>query len=258
MILAIDIGNSNIVLGVYDGDELKFISRISSYDLLITSDEMAIKVNEIFTIRNINKNDITGSILSSVVPSLTNTICQAIRLLTGADPFIVGPGIKTGINIKIDNPAQLGSDLLVDCVAASTLYPKPCVVVDMGTATTFSVVDENNCMRGGVIMPGVRTALNALISKTAQLPQISLEPPKKAIGTNTVDCMRSGIVLGTASMIDGMIDRIEEELGTTPFVVATGGLSEEISKHTRRKIEHNPTLLLQGLYILYKKNGLPE
>ena len=257
MILAIDIGNSNIVLGVFDKAELKFISRIST-DIDKTADEISVMINEIFTIRGLDRAQIKGSVLSSVVPALTQPMIQAIELLTGKPPFVVAPGIKTGLNIRIDNPAQLGSDLLVDCVAAANLYPKPVIVVDMGTATTMSVVDRKNNMLGGVIMPGVRTALNALISKTAQLPQISIERPEKAIGTNTNDSMRSGVVFGNASMIDGMIDRFEEELGEEAFVVATGGLSGEISRHMRKKVEHNPTLLLQGLYILYRKNGNPE
>ena len=244
MILAIDIGNSNVVLGAFEKAELKFISRIST-DIDKTADEISVMINEIFTIRGIDRAEIKGSVLSSVVPALTQPMVQAIELLTGTPPFIVAPGIKTGLNIRIDNPAQLGSDLLVDCVAASTLYPKPVIVVDMGTATTMSVVDRKNNMLGGVIMPGVRTALNALISKTAQLPQISIERPEKTIGTNTND-------------IDGMIERFEEELGEEAFVVATGGLSGEISRHMKKKVEHNPTLLLQGLYILYRKNGNPE
>lgn len=257
MVLAIDVGNTNIVLGVYDEDRLRFISRISSSEGMQTADELAIKIKSIFEIRNTAFGEISGSILSSVVPAANDALCEAIRLLTGKVPFVVGPGIKTGINIRIDNPAQLGSDLLVDCVAAANLYPKPVIVADMGTATTLSVVDENNCMRGGAILPGVKTSLNALISNTAQLPQIGISSPKHAIGTNTNDCMRAGIVYGNASMLDGMIERFEQELGKPAVVVATGGLSEEICKHTKKKILHNPNLLLEGLYILYKKNDLP-
>ncbi len=257
MVLAIDVGNTNVVLGGFEHDKLCFISRISSSEGMETADEIAIKLKSIFDIRGIDCSNISGSILSSVVPAANNAICEAVLLLTGKTPFIVGPGIKTGINIRIDNPAQLGSDLLVDCVAAANLYEKPVIVADMGTATTLSIVDENNCMRGGAILPGVKTSLNALIDKTAQLPQISISSPKHAIGTNTNDCMRSGIVLGNASMLDGMIERFEQELGRPAFVVATGGLSGEICKYTKKKILHNPNLLLEGLYILYKKNELP-
>lgn len=253
MILTVDIGNSNIVIGVFENEKLKFISRISS-NIDKTADELAVMMNEIFEIRDIDRSKITGSIMSSVVPALTQNLIAAIKLLTGNEPIVVAPGIKTGLNIRIDNPAQLGSDLLVDCVAAAAMYPKPVIVADMGTATTLSVVDEGNNMLGGVIMPGVKTALNALTAKTAQLPQISIESPKKVIGTNTNDSMRSGVVFGNASMLDGMIERFENELGKEAFVVVTGGLSEEISKHTKRRVVHNPDLLIQGLYILYKKN----
>ena len=257
MVLAIDIGNSNIVLGVFDSRELLFTARIST-DINKTSDELAVMMNEIFTIRDVDRGAIKGSIVSSVVPALAGAICAAAELITGKAPFVVAPGIKTGLNIRIDNPAQLGSDLLVDCVAAAAMYPKPVIVADMGTATTLSVVDAGNNMIGGAIMPGVRTALNALISRTAQLPQISIDSPRKPIGTNTNDSMRSGVVFGSASMLDGMIERFEEELGQEAFVVATGGLSGEICKHTKKKVHHNPNLLLEGLYILYLRNNQEE
>lgn len=253
MVLTVDIGNSNIVIGVFVESKLLFTSRISS-NIDTTVDELAVMMNEIFTIRNIDRREINGAILSSVVPALTRLMVQAIKLITGVDPLIVAPGIKTGLNIKIDNPAQLGSDMLVNCVAASAKYPKPIIIIDMGTATTMSVVDEDNNMLGGVIMPGVKTALNALISRTAQLPQISIDSPASVIGTNTNDSMKSGIVFGNASMLDGMIQRFEEELGKEVFVVATGGLSENICMHSKRNILHNPNLLLEGLYILYNKN----
>lgn len=199
-------------------------------------------------------SDVKDAIISSVVPYLTQACSQAIYILTGKYPFVVEPGIKTGINILIDNPAQLGSDLLVDSVAAASMYPKPVIIIDMGTATTLSVVNEKNGMIGGAIMPGVRISVDALSERTAQLPHINIEAPKKAIGTNTIDCMKSGVVLGNAAMIDGMIDRFEEELGQKCFVVATGGLAEEVCLHTKHKILYNKNLILEGLYILYKKN----
>lgn len=253
MVLAIDVGNTNIVVGVYDGDQLCFISRLAS-DHNRTSDETAVQLKAVLSIHDIDINLIDGAIISSVVPLITGPISSAIKILTGKKPLVVGPGMKTGINIGIDNPAQLGSDLLVDSVAASALYPKPLIVADMGTATTLTVVNNKNTIIGGAILPGVRTSLNALTANAAQLQQISIEPPKKAIGSNTIDCMKSGAVLGNASMLDGMIDRFNEELGMECFVVATGGLSEVISQHTKHKIVYNPNLLLEGLYILYKKN----
>jgi len=257
MVLTIDIGNSNIVLGVFSKGKLQFISRIST-DINKTSDELSVMMNEIFTIRGIKRGDISGSVLSSVVPALTHLMEEAVELITGSRPFLIAPGIKTGMNIKIDNPAQLGSDMMVNCVAATALYPRPLIVADMGTATTLTAVDSSGNIIGAAIMPGVRTALNALIARTAQLPQISLESPQKVIGTNTNDSMRSGVVLGNASMLDGMIERFEKELGSEAFVVATGGLSGEICRHMKKKVTHNPNLLLEGLYILYKRNRREE
>lgn len=253
MILAIDIGNSNIVLGVFDGDKLLFTSRIST-DISMTSDELAVMVSEIFDIRGIDKTKIDGAAMSSVVPALTRAMAQAVELLSGRPPFIVQPGIKTGLNIRIDNPSTLGADLLTDCVAAVSLYSRPVIVIDMGTATTMTAVDRGKNILGVAIMPGVRTALNALTKNTAQLTQISIEAPEKAIGTNTIDSMQSGIVYGNAAMLDGMIARFEKELGEEAFVVITGGVSDVISRYVSRKVCHNPHLQLEGLMILYKKN----
>ncbi len=253
MILTIDAGNSNIVMGTFQGDTLQFVARISSYRNK-TSDELAVQIQSMLALYHVPLSAIQGSILSSVVPQTTHALAAAITLLTGQSPSIVGPGIRTGINILIDNPAQLGGDLLVDCVAAACLYPKPVIVIDMGTATSLSVVNEKNCMIGGALAPGLGISLEALSGSTAQLPYISVDAPKKAIGTNTVDCMRSGIVFGTASMLDGMIQRFEEELRQSCFAVATGDLAEEVCKHTKRPVLYNPNLLLEGLYLLYQKN----
>ncbi len=253
MILTIDAGNSNVVFGVYHNDMLQFVARISS-STDRTTDDLAVQIKSILDIRKISVEEIEGVIISSVVPYLTTILSEATKLLTNVEPIIVAPGIKTGINIAIDNPAQLGSDMLVDSVAAAALYEKPCIVIDMGTATTISVVTEDNSMIGCAIMPGVKISIDALSSHTAQLPQIALETPKKAIGTNTIASMQSGVIFGTAGMIDGIVGRFEEEIGTKCTVVATGGLSKEICSQTKHKIIHNEYLLLQGLYILYKKN----
>ena len=253
MILAIDVGNSNIVLGGYSQDTLLFTLRISS-DISKTSDELAVNIKSVLAIQNIRPENIDGAIISSVVPQLTLSLKEAIKILTNREAMVVEPGIKTGVNIKIDNPAQLGSDLLVGCVAALHLYKLPSIIIDMGTATTFSVLDEKGNMIGGAIMPGVRTAINALSAKAAQLPFISIEAPEKAIGTNTVQSMQSGVVFGNAAMLDGMIDRFEKELGSSCTVIATGGLAEEISRHTKHEIVYNGELLLEGLHIIYKKN----
>jgi len=253
MIFTIDVGNSNIVLGGYKEESLLFVARIST-DTKRTSDEYAISIKEILDIRKLTTKDIEGVIISSVVPHITTILYEAIKILTGVAPMIVGPGMKTGINIKIDDPAQLGSDLLVDSVAAAALYEKPSIVIDMGTATTISAVTENNEMIGGAIMPGVKISIDALAEKTAQLPHIALIPPKKAIGTNTISCMQSGLIYGNAGMIDGIVDHIEEELGKKCTIVATGGLAKEICKVCKHDIIYDEYLMLKGLYILYNKN----
>lgn len=253
MVLVVDIGNTNIVIGAYDGDDLCFISRIMT-SREKTSDEYAVLIKDILALYGVSPQNIEGSIISSVVPPVSKAVAPAVKMITGKEPLIVGPGIKTGLSIKIDNPAQLGADLVADAVGAAELYQKPIIIIDMGTATTVSVVGKSGEMLGGAIIPGVRTGLEALSSKAAQLPVISIEAPDKVIGSNTIDCMRSGVVFGAASMLDGIIDRINEELGDKCTVVATGGLSEEIVRHTRRDIIHNPQLLLHGLKTLYRKN----
>ena len=255
MLLAIDIGNSNTVIGVFSGDELSFISRTAT-DSKKTPDECAVVIRSILNLHGVSIEDITGCGLSSVVPQLTKSMEEAIVILTGRKPFTVCSGIKTGMNILIDNPSQLGSDIIVDCVAACSIYPLPLIVIDMGTATVVTAVVPPKNIIGCAIVPGVMTSLSALVERTAQLPQVSIEVPSKPIGTNTVDSMRSGIVYGNAGMLDGIIDKFEEQLGTSCFVVATGGMSAEIHKHTRHEIHHDPYLLLKGLKILYDKNNL--
>ena len=196
-----------------------------------------------------------GGIISSVVPAVTNMVKAAIEKLTGKPPLVVGPGLKTGLKILIDNPAQLGSDRVADAVAAVSEYPCPLITIDMGTATTISVIDKNQNFIGGVIMPGLRISAESLSSRTSQLPQISLDPPKKAIGRNTIDCMRSGIVLGCAATIDGIIEKIEQELGYPCTVVSTGGHANIVIPYCKRQIIVDEKLLLKGLMILYRKNS---
>lgn len=253
MILAIDIGNTNITIGCYDGAALQFVSRMAS-DKTRMEDQYAIELRDILDIYGVAAKKIEGSIISSVVPPLTTYIGKAVQKITGTIPLIVGPDIKTGLNIRIDNPGTLGADFVAGCVAALEQYPCPCIVYDMGTATTIAVLDQNQNMIGGCIMPGVRTSLEALCTRTAQLPQIGLEAPSKVIGTNTIDCMNAGVVFGAASMVDGMCDRIEAELGMPCTVVATGGLAKDIVGHCRRTVLLSETLLLDGLCLLYQKN----
>ncbi len=252
MILAVDAGNTNIVLGGIENNKAAFICRIST-DKKKTEDEYAVQLKTLIELNGASCRDFEGGIISSVVPQLTNILKIAVKKVTGHTPLIVGPGIKTGLNIKIDNPAQLGSDIAVGAVAAISLYPKPLMVIDMGTATTICVVDKDSCYRGGIIVPGVVVSMESLTRNAAQLQSIGLYPPKKAIGTNTADCMRSGLVFGNAAMIDGMIDRMSEEIEGTPTVIATGGLSKHIIPYCRHKIILNDELLLIGLQLIYER-----
>ena len=252
MILTIDVGNTNIVTGCCDGDKILLMERFNT-DHSATSLEYAIYINAVLEMSDIKKTSITGAIISSVVPSVTDTIEAAVKKLTGVDALVVGPGIKTGLAIKTDNPAQLGSDLVVGAVAGIEEYGAPLVIFDLGTATTVSVINGKKEYLGGMIMPGVMISLNAMVSGAAQLPKISLDPPKKLIGTNTVDCMQSGILYGTAASMDGVIDRIRDEMGDMT-VVATGGLAGRIVPLCRNKIILDDELLIKGLMLLYKKN----
>ena len=254
MILAIDIGNTNIVLGGVDGETTVFYSRIST-DHNKTADEYAIVLSNIFKLHGINRADIDGCILSSVVPDLTNIFKIAVTFIPGKELIVIGPGLKTGLNILIDNPSQLGSDLVVAAVAALHKYSGTLVIFDFGTATTISVVRGNGDFLGAVILPGVRVSFDALTSRTSQLPSIGFEPPKHVIGTNSVDSMQSGLVYGNASMVDGMIDRIEEELGESVTVIATGGLAQAIIPNCRHKVICDDNLLLTGLKLIYDKNS---
>lgn len=253
MILAIDIGNSNIVIGCIDESKTYFVERLST-DIKKTAAEYAILFKNILEINNVRKKDIDGAIISSVVPPISYTVMQSIKKITGLTALLVGPGLKTGLNIKIDNPAQLGSDLVVAAVAAIDEYPLPLILIDMGTATTISCIDSSKTFLGGAIIPGVMVSQESLTNNTAQLPEISLEAPKKAIGSNTIDCMRSGLVFANASMLDGMIDKMRSELGGSATIVATGGLAQFIIPHCKEKIIYNETLLLKGLWLIYQKN----
>ena len=252
MILTIDVGNSNIVVGAFDGDSLAFSARLNT-DKKRLSDEYAIDLRNIFALYGAHRS-LEGAILSSVVPGLTPVLKRAIRLVFDLDALVVGPGIKTGMNIRIDNPAQLGADLLVGAVAAVQKYGAPCIVWDLGTATTVSAIDQNGAFRGGAIMPGVATSLDSLISNASLLQRVHIKAPERAIGTNTGDSLRSGAVLGTASMMEGMCDRIEEELGVSATVIVTGGLGKEIAAACRRETVYDGRLLLDGLRLIYDKN----
>ncbi|MDD2216414.1 MAG: type III pantothenate kinase [Eubacteriales bacterium] len=253
MILAIDVGNTNIVIGCLEKEATLFTSRYST-DRSKTEDEYALLLMDMFRFHGISPSDIEGGIISSVVPELKKVFQLAVEKLTGKCPMIVDPAQIEELNIKIDNPAQLGSDLVVNAVAALDKYPKPILIFDMGTATTLSVIDEKGDYIGGMIIPGLRLSVDALSARTSQLPRISLDAPKQLIGTNTINCMKAGAIYGNAAMLDGIIERIEEELGKTPTVVATGGLICEVVPYCKRKIIIDKNLMLWGLGILYKAN----
>ena len=252
MILAIDIGNTNIVVGCCEEKKILLMERLTT-NHTATALEYAISLKAILELSVVDKKDINGAIISSVVPSVTYTVRTAVKKLIGVDALVIGPGIKTGLSIKTDNPAQLGSDLVVDAVAGIQEYGAPLVIFDLGTATTVSVINKEKEYLGGMILPGMMISLNAMVSGTSQLPKISLEKPKKLIGTNTIDCMKSGILYGTASSMDGIIDRIRDEIGDVT-VVATGGLAGTIVPLCRNKVILDDELLIKGLMIIYNKN----
>lgn len=253
MILAIDVGNTNIVLGGIANGKQLFSARLKS-DRDKTADQYALDIQGLLMLHGVRPCDVEGGILSSVVPYLQSVIPEAIRILTGVELMVVGPGIRTGLNIRMDNPSSVGSDLIVAAVAARAKYKTPIAIVDMGTATTLSVIVNDNEYVGGMIIPGLWTSLNALSANAAQLPYIDLKGATKLLGTNTIDCMRSGAVNGTAAMLDGLIDRLEAELGEPVTPIITGGLSGLIAPVCRRRFRLEPDILIDGLMILYEKN----
>lgn len=253
MILAVDIGNSNIVIGGIDGEKISFEARLRT-DATKTSDEYCIDLKMILEVYGVEAADIEGAIIASVVPQVLNSVKTALKKLTGKNSLVVGPGLKTGLNIKIENPAQTGADLVVGSVAALREHKAPLIIVDMGTATTMTVLDETGALIGGSIHPGVKISVDALTERTALLPGLQLDQPKRAIGRNTIDCMRSGIMLGAACMLDGMVERMEAELGQKTTVVVTGGIAKFIVPMCKTPVIYDKDLLLKGLAALYRDN----
>lgn len=253
MILTIDIGNSNIVFGVQKEEGLAFSARIKT-DPLRTDTEHAVLLSNIFKLHHIDAKDLTGAAVSSVVPNLTSVIKQAINMLCDAPIMAVGPGIKTGLNIRIDDPGTLAADLCCTAVGAMVKYPLPAIIIDLGTATKITVVDANKAYIGGAIAPGVLVSLGALSKSTALLPTVGLNGDLKVICTETVDAMMSGSILGTASMVDGMIDRFTEVIGEVKTIIACGGMAVTVIPHCKHKMTIDNNLLLDGLLSIYKKN----
>ena len=253
MILTIDIGNSNIVLGGVRDDEIVFEARIRT-EATKTSDEYCVDLKILLDVYGVRPEDIEGSIISSVVPQVLNSFQTAVKKLTGKTSLVVGPGIKTGLDIRLENPGQTGADLVVADVAALREHKPPLIVIDMGTATTMAVLDQSGAHIGGCIIPGVRISLDALTDRTALLPGLQLDQPKKAIGRNTIDAMRSGIMMGTACMLDGMVERMEQELGCKTTVVATGGIAKFIVPLCKTPMIYDKNLIIKGLVALYRDN----
>lgn len=253
MLLTVDVGNTNVKLGIYDGDELKFKLKFST-DVSKTSDEFAVELYTFFQIYNIDVKSIDASIISSVVPNITYPLRTAISTVTGVRSIVLGPGVKTGLDIKIEHPETLGADIVAGCVGACEKYGGPFIIVFMGTATAIVYVDENNTYHGGAIAPGVAISLEALTNKGALLSSVELKAPKKAISSNTTDCIRSGIMFGNACMLDGMIDKFYEELGKECKIVATGGLANLVTKNCRHEIIVDENIILDGLLSIYNKN----
>lgn len=254
MILAIDIENTNTVVGCLEDSQILFEESLST-SLVRTEFEYAVSFKNIFEMHCLDAEKIEGTIISSVVPPITNVVKKAAERISGKEVLIIGPGVKTGLNIMMDNPAQVGSDLVANAVAGIALYKLPLIIVNMGTATTLSVLDEKKHYIGGMIIPGVKVSSASLTEETAQLPKISLDKPKKVIGKNTIECMKSGLIYGAAACIDGSIARMEKELGTAVrSIVATGENAKYIIPHCERKIVLDSTLLLRGLGFIYQKN----
>lgn len=253
MLITIDIGNSYVSFGCYEGEKLEFVSDIVT-DSKKSVDQYAVEFGNIMNLYGIDAPNINGGIISSVVPELTEIISSAIKKLFGIDSLIVGPGVKSGININIENPAQLGAGIVAEAVAVIEKFPCPAIICDLGTATVMGVIDKNKNFNGCIIAAGVGTTSESFSKNTALLPHVSIETPKRLIGKNTVNSVQSGLIFGTASMIDGLISRIEKELGEKTIVLATGKMTEKIIPHCEREIKICDYLVFEGLRIIYNKN----
>ena len=253
MILTVDVGNANIVIGVVKNEKILFDAKLRT-DITKTSDEYCIDLKMLMEVYRIQPEQIQGAIIASVVPQVLNSMQSAVRKLTGKAALVVGPGLKTGLNIQIENPSQTGADLVASAVAALQEHEAPLIIVDMSSTTTMTVLDKNGTLIGGSIGPGVKMSLDALTARTALLPGLQLDQPKKVIGRNTTDCMRSGVMLGAACMVDGMVERIEQELGYRATVIATGSIARFIVPMCRREVIYDKDLLVKGLAVLYREN----
>jgi len=253
MLLCIDIGNTNIVLGLWDKGEWLAHWRVRT-DCDQMPDEYAVLIKALLRESNHETAEITDVVLASVVPPLTTVFTELFKRYLGAEPLVVGPGVRTGLRIRIDNPVELGADLVANAVAAYHRFHSACIIVDFGTATTFSAVSKQGDFLGVAIAPGLGVAAEALSSRTAQLPRVSLVPPPAAIGKNTVHSMQSGLVFGYVGLVEGLIGRIRAELGGEAQVIATGGLSRVLAPHIDQINTVDPWLTLEGLRLISERN----
>ena len=253
MLMALDVGNSNITVGVFDGEKQICQARLATTERR-TADQYALEIKSILSLKGCEVDKIDGVIIGSVVPVIGNALKNAVITLLGIEPLMLGPGVKTGLNNCLDDPAELGADLVAGAIGALSICKAPCIIIDMGTATTISVINKSGGFVGGIIAAGMELTRDILTQKTAQLPSIKISAPESVIGKSTDVSMRSGLVYGTAAMLDGLIERIEAELGYECTVVATGGLSSLVVPYCRREIKLSDSMVLDGLRIIYNKN----
>ncbi len=258
MLILIDIGNTNIVVGVGDPQEERLICswRLASSPSR-TEDEYFVSIRTLLAELAPESWPRSGAVISSVVPNLTPEFISIVRRLTGNQPLVVGPGIRTGLDIAYHDPSEVGADRIANAVAARRLYGTPIVVVDFGTATTFDLVLPPNIYAGGAIVPGVGVSLSALIARTAQLPRVELKRPRRVVGKSPTESIQSGVFWGTVAMVEGMIERLEKEVGTTLRVIATGGLGALFAQSIPRIEAYEPDLTLRGLMLLHQLNQPP-
>lgn len=254
MLLVFDVGNTNIVLGLYDGDKMIYHWRAATNELK-TADEYAASLGMMFQLDGVTFAMVTDIIISSVVPPVNPTLEYLCRRYFHVEPMMVGPGMKTGLNILYDNPQELGADRIVNAVAGITLYGGPLIIIDLGTATTFCAIDEKKRYLGGAVTPGIGISMEALFQRASKLPRIELTPASSVICKNTVSAMQSGIYYGAIGQVDGIVRRMKKEMGYKEIkVIATGGLADLIASQSETIDVIDPLLTLKGLYILFKKN----